>query len=137
MSWSGPKGDDCRSGARAAASPADLRARSGLADKAVSLVYERVLRKDQLALWVERCEAQIGDVLAVLRSERAKWRRRTGGRPIGHADIGWPARSASPARRIRNCSMPRAIRRWPRMPRVRIAGAFQEIVQPLSPPSGD
>ena len=27
---------------------------SGLGDKAVSLVYERVLRKDQLKLWVER-----------------------------------------------------------------------------------
>ena len=32
---------------------------AGLGDKAVSLVYERVLRKDQLKLWVERCEAQI------------------------------------------------------------------------------
>ncbi len=36
---------------------------SGLADKAVSLIYERVLRKDQLKLWVERCEAQISGVL--------------------------------------------------------------------------
>src|SRR3954470_41412 len=27
---------------------------AGLGDKAVSLVYERVLRKDQLKLWVER-----------------------------------------------------------------------------------
>src|SRR6478752_6725080 len=44
---------------------------TGLADKAVSLVYERVLRKDQLKLWVERCEAQIGGVLAVLEKERA------------------------------------------------------------------
>ena len=39
---------------------------TGLADKAVSLVYERVLRKDQLKLWVKRCEAQIGGVLAML-----------------------------------------------------------------------
>ena len=39
---------------------------TGLGDKAVSLVYERVLRKEQLKLWVERCEAQIGGVLAVL-----------------------------------------------------------------------
>jgi glutathione S-transferase len=31
---------------------------TGLGDKAVSLVYERVLRKDALKLWVERCEAQ-------------------------------------------------------------------------------
>jgi len=36
---------------------------TGLGDKAVSLVYERVLRKDALKLWVERCEAQIGGVL--------------------------------------------------------------------------
>jgi len=43
----------------------------GLGDKAVSLIYERVLRKDQLKLWVERCEAQIGDVLDVLEAERA------------------------------------------------------------------
>ena len=43
---------------------------SGLADKAVSLIYERVLRKDQLALWVERCEAQIGGVLEMLDRER-------------------------------------------------------------------
>jgi glutathione S-transferase len=44
---------------------------TGLADKAVSLIYERMLRKDQLKLWVERCEAQIGGVLAVLEQERA------------------------------------------------------------------
>ena len=36
---------------------------TGLGDKAVSLIYERVLRKDRLNLWVERCEAQIGGVL--------------------------------------------------------------------------
>src|SRR5256885_6142975 len=45
---------------------------SGLGDKAVSLLYERVLRKEQLALWVERCQAQIADVLSVLETERAK-----------------------------------------------------------------
>lgn len=61
---------------------------SGLGDKAVSLLYERVLRKEPLALWVERCEAQIGDVLKVLDGERAKvttpyWL----GDRIGHADI--------------------------------------------------
>ena len=32
---------------------------TGLGDKSVSLVYESVLRKEQLKLWVERCEAQI------------------------------------------------------------------------------
>src|SRR5881394_3842861 len=60
----------------------------GLGDKAVSLLYERVLRKDVLKLWVERCEAQIGGVFAVLEKERAAvttpfWF----GAHIGHADI--------------------------------------------------
>ena len=61
---------------------------TGLGDKAVSLVYERVLRKEQLKLWVERCEAQIGGVLAVLEEERAavKTPYRFGER-IGHSDI--------------------------------------------------
>src|SRR4051794_35373169 len=61
---------------------------TGLGDKAVSLVYERVLRKQQLQLWVERCEAQIAGVLGVLEQERAAvatpyWF----GDRIGHADI--------------------------------------------------
>jgi hypothetical protein len=36
---------------------------SGLGDKGVSLLYERVLRKDQSKIWVERCQAQISSVL--------------------------------------------------------------------------
>ena len=62
---------------------------SGLGDKAVSLLYERVLRKGiQLDLWVERCTAQISGVLAMLEKERAAvttpyWF----GETIGHADI--------------------------------------------------
>jgi glutathione S-transferase len=61
---------------------------TGLGDKAVSLVYERALRKEQLALWVERCEAQIAGVLAVLEQERAgvttPW---LNGARIGHSDV--------------------------------------------------
>src|SRR5690242_723217 len=61
---------------------------TGLGDKAVSLVYERVLRKEQLTLWVERCEAQIAGVLAVLEQERAgvttPW---LNGARIGHSDV--------------------------------------------------
>src|SRR6195256_6642893 len=61
---------------------------TGLGDKAVSLLYERVLRKDQSKIWGERCEAQIGGVLDALEKERAGvatpyW---FGGK-IGHADI--------------------------------------------------
>jgi glutathione S-transferase len=46
---------------------------TGLADKAVSLFYEGVLRDDagRSAVWVERCRAQIRDTLALLESERA------------------------------------------------------------------
>ncbi len=60
----------------------------GLGDKGVSLLYERVLRQEKRALWVERCEAQIAGVLAMLEKERAAvttpyWF----GERIGHADI--------------------------------------------------
>ena len=113
---------------------------TGLGDKAVSLVYERVLRKDhQSKIWVSRCEAQIGGVLEVLEKQRAAiaspyWF----GAAIGHADIAvacvlrftseahpqlfdatrYPALSAHAAR----CE---------RLP------VFAEIVQPLIPPSGE
>jgi glutathione S-transferase len=47
---------------------------TGLADKAVSLLYEHVLRKPELrsALWAERCAAQIRDTLAALEAARAR-----------------------------------------------------------------
>nr|WP_274389951.1 glutathione S-transferase family protein [Azospirillum doebereinerae] len=61
---------------------------TGLADKAVSLVYERVLHADSSRMWVERCAAQIAGVLDALEADRAA---RTGawwyGNAIGHADI--------------------------------------------------
>jgi len=61
---------------------------SGLADKAVSLIYERVLRKDQLQLWVERCQAQISGVLEMLEKERAAVKTPYWfSEHIGHADI--------------------------------------------------
>ena len=112
---------------------------SGLADKAVSLVYERVLRKDQLKLWVERCEAQISGVLAVLEQERAGvptsyWF----GDTIGHADI-----MVACALRFTGEGHPQLFdaRRYPRLSehaaRCEALPAFQEIVQPLAPPSGD
>lgn len=63
---------------------------TGLADKAVSLFYEKRLHgKDQVSqVWADRCRAQIGAVFTVLESERAA---RPGpywyGDAIGHADI--------------------------------------------------
>ena len=109
----------------------------GLADKAVSLVYERVLRKEQLKLWVERCEAQIAGVLAVLEQERAAvpspyWL----GDRIGHADI-----AVACALRFTGEAHPHLFdARYPALKahaaRCEALPPFQEIVQPLAPPSG-
>ena len=44
---------------------------SGLADKAVSLVYERVLHERATPAWIARCRTQIGDVLGALEAQRA------------------------------------------------------------------
>ena len=110
----------------------------GLGDKAVSLLYERVLRKEQLALWVERCQAQIADVLGVLEAERARvttpyWL----GTGIGHADVAVACvvrftREAHPD--LFDAS------RYPALAahseRCEALAPFQEIVQPLSPPKG-
>ena len=61
---------------------------TGVADKAVSLVYERLLHPEPAIAWTERCGRQIGDTLAVLEASRgasphAFWL----GETIGHADI--------------------------------------------------
>lgn len=61
---------------------------AGAADKAVSLVYERALRGEGLAMWVERCTAQVNGALDALESARAG--RTTPwlfGDRIGHADV--------------------------------------------------
>lgn len=62
---------------------------TGLADKAVSLLYETVLRSADArsSVWIDRCERQMGDVLGLLEAERSKepadhWFGR-----FGHADI--------------------------------------------------
>ncbi len=46
---------------------------TGLADKAVSLLYEGVLRSEatRSATWIDRCHAQMQDTLDLLESERA------------------------------------------------------------------
>jgi glutathione S-transferase len=112
---------------------------TGLADKAVSLLYERVLRKDQAQIWVERCEAQIGGVLEMLEEERAAvttpfWF----GERIGHADI-----AAACALRFTGEAHPGLFdrARYPALAahaaRCEALPAFLEIVQPLAPPSGN
>ena len=61
---------------------------AGLADKAVSLVYERVLHERATAMWVDRCRTQMEAVLDVLEAER--WETEGPwwfGAAISHADI--------------------------------------------------
>lgn len=60
---------------------------SGLADKAVSLVYERVIHERATPVWVARCEAQIAGVLDLLETDRANRGSWWFGDRIGHADI--------------------------------------------------
>jgi glutathione S-transferase len=61
---------------------------TGLADKALSLFYEGLLHEAPSQAWIDRCRAQIGDVLDVLEADR---RAATGawwlGERLGHADI--------------------------------------------------
>ncbi len=109
----------------------------GLGDKAVSLVYERVLRKNRLRLRVERCEAQIGSVLEVLEKERAGVRTPYWfGEHIGHADI-----AVACVLRFTSEAHP-ALFDAARYPVLAAHCAacealppFQEIAQPLAPPS--
>ena len=60
---------------------------SGLADKAVSLVYENVIHRRATTVWVDRCQAQIGGVLDVLEADRAAHAPWWFGERPGHADI--------------------------------------------------
>lgn len=61
---------------------------SGLADKAVSLFYERKMHERPSSVWVERCGAQIAGALATLEKARAGARTPwlSGERP-SHADV--------------------------------------------------
>lgn len=61
---------------------------SGLADKAVSLFYERNFHRETSQTWSARCQLQMSSTLKALESDRAG--RRTPywfGAEIGHADV--------------------------------------------------
>ena len=112
---------------------------TGLGDKGVSLLYERVLRKDQSKIWVERCEAQISSVLDVLEKECAviAWPYWFGER-IGHADI-----AVACVLRFTAEAHPHLFdaARYPTLAahaaRCEALPPFREIMQALAPPSGD
>jgi glutathione S-transferase len=111
---------------------------SGLADKAVSLLYEGVLHASPSPVWIQRCEAQIGDVLTVLEADRAAspgdwWIGPDFAPGLSHADI-----MVGCALTFLREAHPRLFdaARWPRLAdhsaRCEALPAFQTIRQPLS-----
>ena len=61
---------------------------TGMADKAVSLFYERALHKQASDTWIERCRLQVSGVLAALEADRvARESDYWFGDRIGHPDI--------------------------------------------------
>lgn len=110
---------------------------TGLADKAVSLFYEKRLHTETSAIWIDRCRAQIGAVLAVLEAERAGiatawWFSDR----LGHADI-----AVACALRFVGEAHPGLID-WSAFPALTAHAAacealpaFHRIAQPFIPPS--
>ena len=60
---------------------------SGLADKAVSLVYERVIHDRSTDVWQARCREQIAGVLDALEADRSSREPWWAGASPGHPDI--------------------------------------------------
>jgi len=107
---------------------------TGLADKAVSLFYEGLLHEAPSQTWIDRCRAQIGDVLTALEADRARaastfWL----GEAISHADI-----AAACALRFTREAHPGLFdaTRWPRLAahgaQCEALAPFQAICQPLT-----
>jgi len=110
---------------------------TGLADKAVSLLYEGLLRSEKSNVWVERCETQIARVLDVLENDLSERKSPYWfGDDIGHADI-----AATCALRFLREAHPHLFdeQKYPSLTglaaRCEALAPFQEIVQPLAPPS--
>lgn len=109
---------------------------TGLAEKSVALLYERVLHEQRSSMWEDRCKTQIADVLTALETSRrdAECEFWFGAR-MGHADIAVacalrflreahpglfdPARTPGLARFAEACEA---------------TEPFRDIVQPLVPP---
>ncbi|HEX3916333.1 MAG TPA: glutathione S-transferase family protein [Caulobacteraceae bacterium] len=105
---------------------------TGLADKAVSLFYEGVLREAPSEVWAPRCRAQIADVLGVLEADRGTGRWWLG-EALGHADI-----AAACALRFTREAHPGLFdpARWAALAshadRCEALGVFQAVCQPLT-----
>lgn len=108
---------------------------TGLADKAVSLIYERVLHQTTSDQWIARCRTQIADVLTVLDTARPRTPFWFGER-IGHADI-----AVACALRFTREAHSGLFdeQRWPALgahaDRCEGLDAFRAVTQPFIPPS--
>lgn len=109
---------------------------TGLADKAVALVYERALHKEKSQAWLDRCTGQVERVLNVLEADRvARPMPYWFGDAIGHADI-----TVACALRFVREAHPEIFspRRWPTLighsDRCETLPVFEAIAQPFSPP---
>ena len=111
---------------------------TGLGDKAVSLVYERVLHEQTSPAWIARCELQIASVLDALEAERAVrvtpfWFRES----LSHAGI-----AVACVLRFATEAHPGifSAARWPQLAahaaRCEALEPFGAIVQPFCPPKG-
>lgn len=110
---------------------------TGLAEKAVSLFYEKRLHREVSDVWAERCRAQIAGALADLETDRIQ---RTSeywfGNRIGHADI-----AVACALRFLNEAHPGLVSMadYPYLAahaaKLEALPAFQQIQQPFAPPS--
>jgi glutathione S-transferase len=110
---------------------------TGLADKAVSLVYERILHQATSEEWIARCRTQICDVFAALEASRSGSATQFWfGDAIGHADT-----TVACALRFTREAHPGLFeeQRWPALANhattCEAMEAFQAIVQPFNPPS--
>ena len=110
---------------------------TGLADKGVSLFYELAFHPQTSQAWIDRCRAQIGDVLQSLEASRSEaagpwWF----GGTLGHPDI-----ATACALRFVGEAHPGLVDlgRYPALAahadRCEALPVFQEISQPFSPPS--
>ena len=110
---------------------------TGLADKAVSLIYERMLHQTTSDQWIARCRTQISDVLTALDADRAgKAERFWFGDAIGHADV-----AVACALRFTREAHPGLFdeQRWPALAAhaatCEALRPFQDIVRPFLPPA--
>ena len=110
---------------------------TGLADKAVALVYERVLHAQASDMWLARCRGQVEAVLDVLETSRAANSARFWfGPDISHADIAFTC-----AWRFATEAHPGVVEpsRWPALAQAaahcEALPAFDEIKQMILPPS--